>query len=86
MVHESHLSVYEAIGENLQEVQEKDQTEVKGEEVGGKKEEVRHELVLRYKWVGPMERAGIPVKSEMALRNKMITQMTWKRWHGKMVT
>lgn len=53
---------------------------------GGEKGEVRHELVLKYKWVGPMERTGIPVKSEMALRNKMITQMTWKRWHGKMVT
>lgn len=49
----------------------------------GKKEEVRHELVLRYKWVGHMERTGIPVKSEMALRNKMITQMTRKTWHWK---
>lgn len=53
------------------------QTEVKGEEVRKRrKQDMRPELVLRCKLVGYMERSGIPVKSEMGLINKMITQMT----------
>lgn len=60
------------------------QTELKGEEVRERRrKDMRHELVLRCKLVGHMERSGIPVKSEMGLINKMIAQMTWKRWHWK---
>lgn len=39
-----------------------------------RRKEMRHELVLRCKWVGHMERACIPVKSEMSSKNKKKTQ------------